>query len=83
MNIKAIFMYPENGYEHQRIFAKKRGLIVGQSYDLEGASVGRYSSIVLLKGIDGSFNSVQFEFKDNSGNDVNIYVIPEFQEYGI
>lgn len=81
MKIYAIFKYPENGYNCDVKAAKDAGLVVGEKYELHNACVGGFHTDVYLEDVDGSFNSVQFEFVDELGNDVNIYKMPEFSTY--
>ena len=76
MKIYAIFSHPENGRDFDQV------LTPGEKYPLQNAFVERYSTRVLLKGIMGYFNSVLFDFVDDSGNPVDIYEMPKFRAYG-
>lgn len=62
--VYAIFNYPDNGYDCDVEYAKKQGLVKGKKYEMADASVGQFYSNIYLKDIEGSFNSVQFDFVD-------------------
>ena len=81
MKIYAIFSHPENGRDFDQEEARKV-LTPGEKYPLQNAFVERHSTRVLLKGIMGYFNSVLFDFVDDSGNPVDIYEMPKFRAYG-
>jgi len=81
MAIKAIFAHPNNGYEHEQAEAKGKGLIEGKEYVLKDANVGGFSTSVQLEGVEGRFNSVQFDFRNEDGTEADIYHMPEFACY--
>ena len=81
MKIYAIFEYPDNGWDYDKKTAKEAGLVVGEKYELHDASVGGWQTAIYLEGFYDVFNSVQFEFVDELGNEVDIYKIPEFRSY--
>lgn len=76
----AIFMYPENGYNCDIENVKKVGLKVGEKYEVEDLSMGQSNTSVFLKGIEGCFNSVQFEFEED-GKPINIYKSIKYNPY--
>lgn len=76
--IYAIFKYPESGMINDPKKAKDAGLVVGKRYTLEDADVGSWITYITLSEVSGSFNSVQFEFEDEFGNEVDIYHHPDF-----
>lgn len=81
MNIYAIFSHPENGCDSDQEEARKV-LSPGGKYPLQNAFVEYCSTMILLKGIMGYFNSVLFDFVDDNGNPVDIYGMPRFRVYG-
>lgn len=76
----AIFMYPDNGRECNKKRASKVGLIVGEKYEVEGICIGSSSTSIFLKDIEGSFNSVQFEFEED-GEFIDIFDSPKYNPY--
>ena len=81
MKIYAIFEHPEAGWDADIKTAKESGLVVGEKYELYDASVGSWQTDIYLEGFYDVFNSVQFEFVDELGNEVDIYKMPEFKSY--
>ena len=77
----AIFMYPDNGYYGDIECVKKTGLKIGEKYEVDYISMGQSYTSIYLKGIEGCFNSVQFEFQEASGAPVNIYRDPRYNPY--
>jgi len=66
----------KNGYEGER----KRAcalLTVGNAYEVESVSVGRFDSSVRLKGIDAVFNTVMFENVMNPPEPIEQSVSPD------
>ena len=56
------YTHPDNGYEHQIQFAKKR-LVLGQEYTVEKVEIYDWHTELWLEGIDTGkqgFNSVMF-----------------------
>ena len=76
----AKFMYPNNGHDCDVEYAKQMGLKVGKKYEVEDISMGQSYTSIYLKGINGSFNSVQFEFEE-SGKPIDIYRDPRYNPY--
>ncbi len=54
----------ENGYDSDRFYAEKQGLIKDETYTLKKTSVGSWSSSIYLEEVEGSFNSVMFKVVD-------------------
>lgn len=52
------------GWSKEAEYAKK-DLTVGQEYEVGDIDVGRSSSCIYIKGFDGSYNSVMFEYLYN------------------
>ena len=50
-----------NGYECDREYSKRAGLVEGEQYALHHVDVGSWSSTVVLVGVKGEFNSVMFK----------------------
>ena len=76
----AKFMYPDYGHDCDVAFAKKMGLKVGERYEVEDLSMGGSHTSIFLKGINGAFNSVQFEFEED-GKQINIFNSPKYNPY--
>ena len=81
MKVYAVFKYPENGWNADIQKAKDAGLVVGKRYEMWDADVGSWNTTIYLCGVSGGFNSVQFEFEDELGKEVDIYHHPEFCRY--
>lgn len=64
-----------------REYAKNAGLQVGERYEVEDVSMGGSYTSIYLTDIDGVFNSVQFDFEDENGIEVNIYKDPRYNSY--
>lgn len=79
MTIYAKLTHPENGYDSDR--ARVSVLDTLGTYKLRDASVGQSHTNIYLEGFKNSFNSVQFDFYDEYGNEVNIFRMPEFNPY--
>ena len=76
----AKFVYPDYGYDCDIEYAKKVGLKVGERYEVEDLSMGGSHTSIFLKNIDGSFNSVQFEFEEDD-MPIDIYRSPKYNPY--
>lgn len=76
----AIFMYPDSGRECNIEHAKKVGLKVGERYEVEDIIMDGSSTSIFLKDIEGSFNSVQFEFEED-GESIDIFDSPKYNPY--
>lgn len=77
----AIFKYPEAGHDCDIEYAKKMGLKKNKKYEVDCMSMGQSYTSIYLKGIEGNFNSVQFEFQEPNGAPVNIYRDPRYNPY--
>lgn len=80
MNVKARFMYPNNGRAFDKERAYTAGLICGVDYDVESISMGQSITYICLSGLNGTFNSVQFDFYED-GSPINIYRDMRFNPY--
>lgn len=60
---------------------KKTGLKVGEKYEVDYISMGQSYTSIYLKGVEGCFNSVQFEFQEANGAPVNIYRDSRYNPY--
>lgn len=76
----AKFMHPDSGRECNKKHAEKVGLKVGERYEVEDIIMGGSSTSIFLKDIEGSFNSVQFEFEENN-MPINIFEDPRYNPY--
>ena len=79
--VYAVFNYPDNGYDFDVEFSKKSGLKVGEKYEMVDAYVGQSHSSIRLNGIEGYFNSVQFDFENEYGEIVDIYRSQKYSPY--
>lgn len=76
----AKFMYPNNGYDYDVNYSRNVGLKIGEKYEVSELDMGQSHTSVCLKGIQGCFNSVQFEFEE-SNEPVDIYNTPKYNPY--
>lgn len=76
----AKFVYPDNGYDCDVEHAKRVGLKAGERYEVEDLSMGGSHTSIILKDIDGCFNSVQFDFYEDE-QPVDIYRNPKYNGY--
>ena len=70
----AIYKYPEWGY------GSTNDLELGKEYVVEDVLMGQSLTHIILEGFDGVFNSVQFEFYEES-KPVDIYRDPRYNPY--
>lgn len=77
----AKFMYPDNGYDCDVEYAKKAELKTGERYEVEDLYMGQSHTSIYLKNINGSFNSVQFDFEEEDGSVVDIYKDARYNPY--
>ena len=76
----ARFISPESGLEFDIVGAKNADLKFGERYEVEDLSMGQSFTYINLKGIDGAFNSVQFDFEED-GTPIDIYSSPKYNPY--
>ena len=76
----AKFVYPNSGRDCNIEHAKKVGLKVGERYEVEDIIMGGFTTSIFLKDIEGSFNSVQFEFEED-GESIDIFDSPKYNPY--
>ena len=76
----AKFMHPDSGRECNIEHTKKVGLKVGERYEVEDIIMGGFTTSIFLKDIEGSFNSVQFEFEED-GEFIDIFDSPKYNPY--
>lgn len=81
MKVYAVFKYPENGWDSDIKDAKDAGLVVGKRYEVWDVDIGSWMTYIYLSDVSGHFNSVQFEFEDELGKEVDIFHHPEFTGY--
>lgn len=77
--IYARLVHPKNGYDYNREEVKILDDTI--NYPVESVSMGQSNTSFIIKGIPGSFNSVQFEFFDENFKCIDIYAMPEFNPY--
>jgi hypothetical protein len=77
--VYAQLVHPEYGYDMDKENAKK--LDVGEYYEVAHISMSQSSTTIQLKDVNGGFNSVQFEFFDKNKKKIDIYSMPEFNNY--
>ena len=78
--IRAIYQYPDNGYELDRLRCLAVLLEVGKSYEVEQIDMGHSHTNVYLKGYEFPFNSVSFEFEED-GKPLDIFSDRRFNPY--
>lgn len=76
----AIFTKPDAGYPGNGENAIKRGLEVGEKYEVTYISMGQSYTSIELAGIEDNFNSILFDFEED-GTPVNIYGDPRYNPY--
>lgn len=79
MKVYAKFVNPNAGYDYD--IKKCKSLTLGEMYEATNISVGRYSTSLSISGFKGEFNSVNFEFYNDSMEPIDIYKMPEFSTY--
>ena len=62
--IFAEFTHPDNGYEGEGERALSK-LTLGEKYIVKNVAVGRWHTGIQLQNVEGSFNSVLFDFYEN------------------
>lgn len=72
MKVYAIYL-DENGYDGDTIYAKNKGLIKGEKYEIEHIEIGGWVSYISIKNYEGLFNSVMFDFVNKNGDVVDVY----------
>ena len=70
---------PNSGYNCDKENIKQ--LDISKMYEVEFISMGQSHTSIYLKEIDDVFNSVNFEFYDEDGNQVDIFSMPEYNLY--
>lgn len=70
---------PDYGYDYDT--EKVKILYTLGLYELESVSMGQSNTSICLKGIKKMFNSVQFSFYNEHGEEINIFKMPEFNPY--
>ena len=78
MKIFAQLAYPLNGYDKDK--EKVKGL-KADLYEVDRIDIGQSHSSFTIKGKHEMFNTVQFEFYDEHGNEADIFKMPEFNPY--
>ena len=73
----ARFNHPDNGWPSEREYTIKVGLQVGERYEVKHVSMGQSYTSIYLTDIEGSFNSVQFDFEEADGTPLDIYDDPK------
>lgn len=75
----AKYTHPENGYPCDKKDASEN-LVLNNFYEVENIIMGQSYTTIYLKNIEGTFNSVSFDFYlDNQP--INIYETPQFNWY--
>ena len=58
-----------------------KALDSAKMYEVDYVSMGQSYTSVYLKDVKGCFNSVNFEFYNKDGEQVNIFSMPEYNPY--
>lgn len=77
----ARFLYPNNGYSHDRETVSKSGLEYGKRYAVSSVDIGQSYTCVKLEKFERMFNSVYFEFELGDGTPHDIFSDPEYNTY--
>ena len=77
----AKFLHPNNGYQYDKDKCKEQSLELNERYEVLNVSMGQSHTSIVIKNKQYSFNSVNFEFEDEDGNDWDIYSDPNFNPY--
>ena len=72
--------YPDCGFRYDIERVKESGLKRDEKYEVTEVNMGQSHCSICLKGIEGSFNSIQFEY-EKDGKPYDIYSDPEYNPY--
>ena len=79
--IYAICKTLDAGYDYEKKQMSESNINIGDKIELLNAKVDSWTTDIYLKGYKDSFNSVFFDFVDESGNSVDIYHDVRFRSY--
>lgn len=79
LHLWAILTNKENGTEVDQSLV--RGIPTGTKLKVTNVSVGQSHSVFEAKGYPLSFNTVQFDFVDDDGKAVDIFIDRRFNQY--
>lgn len=83
VNLYAKYENPNNGTEYDQEEAKEL-FILNQYYKVDNVDMGQSRTYITLKGINGSFNSVLFEFYELISDEFvkyDIFADPDYNPY--
>ena len=83
VNLYAKYENPNNGTDYDKKEAKEL-FVVNQFYKVENVDMGQSHTSITLKGINGSFNSVMFEFYELINDEFvkyDIFADPDYNPY--
>ena len=75
----AKLVHPENGYGYN--IEQAKNLDQKKFYTVSNIEMGQSNTMIWLEGLPGSYNSVQFDFYDEGKSPIDIYEMPEFNQY--
>lgn len=69
------------GFSHDQEYLIKNNFKIGDKFEVEDINMGQSYTSVFLKGYPYCFNSVNFRFEDENGNDIDIFNDPRYNPY--
>lgn len=78
--VMARFLYPDHGTRFDIQKVQEAGLEKGKDYEVREIFMGQSRTSIFLEGLEGPFNSVQFEFFED-GKPLNIFRDSRFNPY--
>ena len=77
--LQAKYTKPNAGYDCDKEMCQKH-LTLGESYEVNYVSMGQSHTHIYLEGIDGCFNTENFDFYED-GESINIFRDPRYNPY--
>lgn len=77
--LQAKYTKPNEGYDGDQKMCREN-LTLGESYEVTYVSMGQSHTNIFLKGIEGCFNTVNFDFYED-GKPINIFRDPRYNPY--
>lgn len=77
--LQAKYTKPNAGYDWDKKMCQEN-LTLGELYEVRNVCMGQSHTHIYLEGIDGCFNSINFEFYED-GEPINIFKDPYYNPY--
>lgn len=77
--LQAKYTKPNAGYDGDQKMCREN-LTLGELYEVTYVSMGQSHTNIYLKGIEGCFNTVNFDFYED-GKPINIFRDPRYNPY--